>query len=79
LAGAAARQQRFTADDWLSIQGRFLDGAEFSETMQELTRTRTYTNPRGKSKNEVPVAAFHRSPAGLSKDSYGDLRPWKRD
>jgi hypothetical protein len=68
-------KQRFTADDWLSIQGRFLDGAEFSETVQELIRTRTYTNPRGKSKTKCRSRHFIGLRLACPKDSYGDLRP----
>jgi hypothetical protein len=68
-------KQRFSADDWLSIQGRFLDGAEFSETVQELIRTRTYTNPRGKSKTKHRSRHFIGLRLACPKDQYGDLRP----
>ncbi len=68
-------KQRYSEDDWLSIQGRFLDGAEFSETVQELIRTRTYTNPRGKSKTKCRSRHFIGLRLACPKDSYGDLRP----
>jgi hypothetical protein len=68
-------KQRFSEDDWLSIEGRFLDGTQFSETVQELIRKRTYVNPRGKSKVKYRSRHFVSLRLSCPKDQYGDLRP----
>jgi hypothetical protein len=68
-------KQRFSEDDWLSIQGRFLDGAEFSETVYELIRRRTYVNPRGKSKTKYRSRHFIGLRLACPQELYGDLRP----
>lgn len=68
-------KQRFSEDDWLTIQGQFLDGTQYSETVMELVRRRTYVNPRGKSK--VKYRSWHFIGVRLTcpKDQYGELRP----
>jgi len=68
-------KQRFSEDDWLSIEGRFLDGTQFTETMQELIRRRTYVNPRGKSKVKSRSRHFVSLRLTCPKDQYGELRP----
>jgi hypothetical protein len=68
-------KQRFSEDDWLSIAGQFLDGTQYSETVMELVRRRTFVNPRGKSK--VKYRSWHFIGVRLTcpKDQYGELRP----
>jgi hypothetical protein len=68
-------KQRFSEDDWLSIEGRFLDGTQFTETVLELIRKRTYVNPRGKSKVKYRSWHFVSLRLAYPKDQYGELRP----
>lgn len=68
-------KQRFSEDDWLSIEGRFLDGTMYSETIRELVRKRTYVNPRGKSKTKFRSWHFISIRLACPKEHYGDLQP----
>jgi hypothetical protein len=68
-------RQRFLEDDWLSVQGRFLDGTEYTENVRELIRRRTYVNPRGKSKVKYRSQHFIGLRLACPRELYGDLRP----
>jgi len=68
-------KQRFSEDDWLAIEGRFQDGTQFTETVRELIRRRTYVNPRGKSKVKYRSRHFISVRLSCPKDLYGELRP----
>jgi len=68
-------KQEFYEEDYLSIEGELLDGTVLSENLTELTRKRSFTNPRGKSKtktrNRYIVTLKFRYP----NDVYVDARP----
>jgi len=40
------------ACEWLRLEAPLLDGTDFSQTITDFFRDRTYTNPRGKSKKK---------------------------
>src|SRR5260370_392579 len=68
-------KQKFFQEDYLSIEGELLDGTVLSGNLTELTRKRSFTNPRGKSKtktrNRYILALKFRYP----NDLYKDARP----
>ena len=39
--------------EWIALEGRLLDGTAFSESITELVRKRSFTNPRGKHKTKT--------------------------
>lgn len=67
-------KQQFFEDQWIALEGRLLDGTALTESITELLRKRTFTNPRGKHKTKT------RSRYGLNlrfdypADVYGDPR-----
>jgi hypothetical protein len=46
-------KQQFFEDEWIALEGRLLDGTAFSESITELVRKRSFTNPRGKHKTKT--------------------------
>src|SRR5581483_10650811 len=46
------KQQLYRAS-WFSVENRLLDGTSFTETIDDLVRERSFTNPRGKSKRKT--------------------------
>ena len=66
-------KQKFFQEDYLSIEGELLDGTVLSENLTELTRKRSFTNPRGKSKTKTRsryiLALKFRYPNDLYKDA----------
>jgi len=68
-------KQSFSEEDWLSIAGQFLDGAQYSLALREMVRKRTYVNPRGKYKTKFRSLYFLELRVVCPKDLYGDLRP----
>jgi len=67
-------KQQFFAEDFLSIQGPLLDGTVLSETITELTRKRSYKNPRGKTKTKTRNRYALLLSFGYPADVYGDAR-----
>jgi hypothetical protein len=68
-------QQRFFAEEFLSLQGELLDGTALTETVTELTRKRTYKNPRGRYKTKIRNRYLLALKFVYPIDLYGDARP----
>ncbi len=68
-------KQEFFEEDFLSIEGELLDGTFLEESVTELTRKRSYTNPRGKSKTKTRSRYQLAVRLGYPSDVYGDARP----
>lgn len=68
-------KQAFFKEQWLTIAGPLLDGADISEDVTELSRKRTYVNPRGKWKTKTRSRYLLTLRFGYPKELYGDARP----
>ncbi len=68
-------KQQFFEEDYLSIQGELLDGTVLSENLTELTRKRSFTNPRGKSKTKTRRRYMLALKFRYPSDVYADARP----
>ena len=68
-------REQYFKEEYLSIEGELLDGTVLSESLTELTRKRTFKNPRGKPKvrtrSRYILALKFRYPS----DVYKDARP----
>src|SRR5262249_47544746 len=58
-----------------SVEGELLDGTDISETVTELTRERTYKNPRNKIKTKTRNRYIAAVRLDYPKDVYGDAQP----
>jgi hypothetical protein len=67
-------KQQFFEEDFLSIEGELLDGTFLEESVTELTRKRSFTNPRGKSKTKTRNRYALSVRLGYPSDLYGDAR-----
>ena len=67
--------QKFFKESWLAIEGPLLDGTTLTEDITELSRKRTYKNPRGKYKTKTRSRYLIIVHFAYSKDRYGDARP----
>jgi hypothetical protein len=67
--------QKFFEEDYLSIEGELLDGTVLSENLTELTRKRTFTNPRGKSKTKTRSRYILTLKFRYPNELYKDARP----
>ena len=68
-------KQKFFEEDYLSIEGELLDGTVLSENLTELTRKRSFTNPRGKSKTKTRSRYILALKFRYPNDVYADARP----
>ncbi len=68
-------KQKFFEEDYLSIEGELLDGTVLSENLTELTRKRSFTNPRGKSKTKTRYRYIVTLKFRYPNDLYKDARP----
>ena len=68
-------KQKFFQEDYLSIEGELLDGTVLSENLTELTRKRSFTNPRGKSKTKTRSRYILALKFRYPNDLYKDARP----
>lgn len=68
-------KQQFFEEDYLSIEGELLDGTVLSENLTELTRKRSFTNPRGKSKTKSRCRYLLAFKFRYPSDVYADARP----
>lgn len=68
-------KQQFFKEDYLSIEGELLDGTMLSENLTELTRKRSFTNPRGKSKTKIRIRYILALKFRYPSDMYADARP----
>jgi hypothetical protein len=67
-------KQEFFAEKFLSLEGTLLDGTVLTETVNELTRKRTYQNPRGKQKTKLRRRYLLTLRFGYPSGLYGDAR-----
>jgi len=68
-------KQKFFEEDFLSVEGELLDGTVLSENLTELTRKRSFTNPRGKSKTKIRSRYILALKFRYPTDVYVDARP----
>ena len=67
-------KQQYFEESWLSLEGRLLDGVILSEQITELSRKRTFTNPRGKSKTKRRSRFLVTLRFNYPREVYGDAR-----
>jgi hypothetical protein len=67
--------QHVTEEDFLTLQGKLLDGTVIMETVKELTRKRTYRNSNHKSKTKVRQRYLATVRFSYPDKVYGDARP----
>lgn len=67
-------KEAFLEEQWLSLKGSLLDGAEFEQTVTDLIRKRTYTNPGGKAKTKTRTHHLLSLHLGYPPDIYGDAQ-----
>ena len=65
-------KQQFFAEDFLSFEGELLDGTTMKETITELSRKRSYVNPRGKHKSKVRNRYLVTLRLAYPSEVYGD-------
>lgn len=68
-------KQKFFEEEYLTIEGELLDGTTVGEKVTELTRQRTFTNPRGKTKTKKRKRYLVTLRLDYPSDVYGDARP----
>ncbi|HLJ45673.1 MAG TPA: hypothetical protein VKU01_06685 [Bryobacteraceae bacterium] len=73
--GRRSGKQFFYKQSWLTVEAPMLDGATLSEEITELSRKRTYLNPRGKRKIKNRSRYLVTLRLIYPKDRYGDARP----
>ena len=71
----AKGKQQFFEESWLSVEGPLMDGTTVREELTELSRKRTYRNPRGKYKTKIRSRYLVTVRFAYPKDLYGDARP----
>ena len=67
-------KQQFFEEEFLSLEGELLDGTVLTETVDEITRKRTYRNPRGKYKTKLRSRYFVTLHFDYPNKLYGDAR-----
>jgi hypothetical protein len=68
-------KQKFYKAPWFTVENRFLDGTSFTETVDDLIRQRSFTNPRGKSKTKTRTRHMISMRFSYPSEVYGDLSP----
>ena len=68
-------KQKFFEEEYLTSEGELLDGTVVRESITELTRKRTYTNPRGKMKTKTRKRYLVILRLDYPSEVYGDARP----
>ena len=68
-------KQKLYRAPWFSLENRLLDGTSFTETIDDLERQRSFTNPRGKSKTKTRTRHLISMRFGYPSEVYGDLTP----
>ncbi len=67
-------KQKFFAEEFISIEGELLDGTVLHEDITELSRIRTFTNPRGKSKTKTRNRYLLKFRFAYPNEVYGNAR-----
>jgi hypothetical protein len=73
-AARKSGKQQFFEEEFASLEVELLDGTVLTETVEELTRKRTYRNPRGKYKSKSRSRYFVTLRLGYPSGLYGDAR-----
>ena len=68
-------KQTFLEETWLSLEGRLLDGTVVNDEIKDMTRRRTFTNPRGKHKVKTRMNYLVNVRFSYPTELYGDARP----
>ncbi|MBZ5621341.1 MAG: hypothetical protein LAQ69_21820 [Acidobacteriia bacterium] len=68
-------KQRFYKASWFSIETGLHDGTTFTETIDDLVRQRSFTNPRGKSKTKTRIQSMIAMRFAYPCEVYGDATP----
>ena len=68
-------KQDFLEEEFLSLEGKLLDGTLLTETVKELTRKRTYVNRNRKSKTKIRKRYLAILRCAYPDKVYGDARP----
>jgi len=68
-------RQRLYKTSWLSLETTLCDGTTFTETIDDLVRERSFTNPRGKSKTKSRTHSLLGMRLAYSQKVYGDATP----
>jgi hypothetical protein len=66
-------RQRLYKVSWFSVEASLHDGTTFSETVDDLVRQRSFTNPRGKSKTKTRTQSLIAVRFAYPPEIYGDL------
>jgi hypothetical protein len=62
---------------WFSMEASLDDGTTISETIEDLVRERTVSNPRGKSKTKTRAQHLIAMRFDYPPETYGDLTPFR--
>ena len=68
-------KQQLLEDRWLSLEGPLLDGTVVTDEIKDLTRKRTFSTPRGKTKTKVRLTHLVNVRFDYPPKVYGDARP----
>jgi hypothetical protein len=68
-------KEQLCKSTWFSVETTFLDGTDFTETIDDLVRRRSFKNPRGKSKTKTRTRSLIAMRFSYPADVYGDLTP----
>jgi hypothetical protein len=68
-------KEELLEESWLSLSGSLMDGTAVADEVKDLTRRRTYSNARGKSKSKTRVTHLVNVRFNYPKELYGDARP----
>jgi hypothetical protein len=68
-------KQTFLEESWLTLEGRLLDGTVVNDEIKDMTRRRTFTNPRGKHKVKTRTNFLVNVRFSYPNALYGDARP----
>jgi hypothetical protein len=67
-------QQKIMEEDFLTLEGKLLDGTVITETVKELTRKRTFMNSNHKSKTKIRQRYLATLRFSYLSKVYGDAR-----
>ena len=73
--GRKSGKQRFFEEVFLSIECELLDGTALTEAVTELTRKRSFKNPRGKIKTKTRCRYLAALRFDYPKELYGNAQP----
>jgi hypothetical protein len=66
-------KERLYRVSWFSVEASLHDGTAFSQTVDDVVRQRSFTNPRGKSKTKTRTQSLIAMRFDYPPETYGDL------